>query len=455
VNPADPAIADKPVGSPTRNGYGRPRVAGLWNGATRALLVVFGGLLILQSSDRLDAAKLGYLVVAGVASAGSVAEVWRARTQTQAIAMRPWLVASVVILGSVVLSLPVALLHGSTTNNWVRDAAAYVLLGVAPWLAVDLARAASMRLIFGAGLLAGLLGVASFVLEWVQRRHLIDLPIDRLTLPSMSLGAVAYCLAIAFAVRSRGRSRAAWIFLSMAILVAFLLTGTRTAFVLLAAPAAVVVVDSWQRGWAGLRAAAAPVSAQVVAIGLVLLVSLGGLSLVPVAGPSADPTGAAPGTAGPVPPDLEDRYSTLDDIASGRDQSLRLRIEQTRVAWQVFMSSPLLGVGLGHEFTWKISATTERRALTLDTPMVVFAKFGLLSLLLAGALVAAYWLVVRAMIRRGGPDWRALSLVGYGAVLVALIPFGWPPEDKGTGFALVFLLALAAVPWSTSAETAV
>jgi peptidoglycan/LPS O-acetylase OafA/YrhL len=161
VNPADPALAGGYVSTPIPS-QDRPAVSRLWNGATRALVVVFGGLLVLQSSDRLDVTKIGYLLVAGIATAGSVVSVWRARNEPSTIAMRPWLVASAVVLGLVALSVPVALAQGSTATNWLRDAAAYVLLGAAPWLAVDLARAASPRLILSAGLLAGLLGVASF-----------------------------------------------------------------------------------------------------------------------------------------------------------------------------------------------------------------------------------------------------------------------------------------------------
>ncbi len=248
MNRQDPALRATGTVTPSVTGQSRWRVASFWNGTTRALLVVFGGLLILQSSDRLDALKVGYLLVAGIAAAGSVASVWRARSEPATIAMRPWLVASAVIVGLVALSLPVALINGATISNWLRDGAVYVLLAAAPWIAIDLARSASPNLILGAGLLAGLLGVASFVVVWVQRRQLIDLPIDRLTLPSMTLGAAAYCIAVALAVRSRGWKRAGWIVLSMGILAAFLLTGTRTSFVLLAAPTAVVLVDVWQRG---------------------------------------------------------------------------------------------------------------------------------------------------------------------------------------------------------------
>jgi O-antigen ligase len=287
----------------------------------------------------------------------------------------------------------------------------------------------------------------------------------------MSLGAAAYCIAIAYAFRSRGRERAAWILLSMAIVAAFLLTGTRTSFVLLAAPVAVVIVDLWRRGRDGFRTGALPVVAQVAAVGIVLIASLGTVPPTPATGavvdPSTSPTGRPPGSDRPVgsadprvsvtpaPRDLEDRFSTLDDIASGRDQSLQLRLLVTRVAWQEFLESPLVGTGLGHVFSYMETTTIERRLLTLDTPMIALAKFGILGLLLFGVLVWAFLQVTRATIRRGGLSPQALTLIGYGAVLLALLPFGWPPEDKGTGFALVFILALAVVDRGPSAETEV
>lgn len=462
VNPAElaPAVAG-PGGAPQR-GLAR-RVASYWNGTTRSFLVVFGGLLALQSSDRLDVSKIAYLIVAGLAFVGSIATVWRARTEPPTIALRPWLIASAVILGLVALSLPVALLNGSTITNFVRDGAAYVLLGAAPWLAVDLARSARTRVILSAGLLASLLGVASFAISWVQRRGLADLPIDRLTLPSMTLGAAAYCIAIAYAVRSRGWERAAWVVLSTVIVAAFLLTGTRTTFVLLAAPAAVILVDAWKRGRAALRVGALPAIAQVATIMVVLLVSLGRLPVVlgpsPSAEPTVGPTGGVPGSGGPPgasppPRDLEDRFSTLDDVASGRDQSLQLRLLVTGIAWDVFLHAPLLGSGLGHEFSYMESSTQERRGLTLDTPAVVVAKFGIFGFLIFGVLVAAFVQVIRSMLRREEPTWQGLAVIGYGAVLLVLLPFGWPPEDKGTSFALVFILALAAADRFSSGQEA-
>jgi O-antigen ligase/polysaccharide polymerase Wzy-like membrane protein len=459
VNPAELAPAAGPGGAPDRR-LAR-RVASYWNGTTRSFLVVFGGLLALQSSDRLDASKIAYLMVAGLAFAGSVATVWWARTEPSTNALRPWLIASAVILGLVALSLPVALVNGSTITNFVRDGAAYVLLGAAPWLAVDLARSATTRMVLSAGLLASMLGVASFAISWVQRRGLADLPIDRLTLPSMTLGAAAYCIAIACAVRSSGSKRAAWVVLSVVIVAAFLLTGTRTTFVLLAAPAAVILVDAWKRGRAALRAGALPAIAQVATIMVVLLVSLGrfpvGLGTSPSAEPTVGPTGGVPGGspgASPPPRDLEDRFSTLDDVTSGRDQSLQLRLLVTGIAWDVFLHAPLLGSGLGHEFSYMETSTQERRGLTLDTPAVVVAKFGIFGFLIFGVLVAAFVQVIRPMLRRGEPSWQGLALIGYGAVLLALLPFGWPPEDKGTSFALVFILALAAADRLPSGQTA-
>ncbi len=461
MKPADPASATSgPAGAQSSRRDLRRRPAVLWNGATRALVVVFGGLLTLQGSDRLDASKVVYLALAGIAFAGSVVATWNSRTEPLTTAMRPWLVASVAILGLVALSLPVAVMHGSSAINWLRDSAAYVLIGAAPWLAIDLARSASSRLILGTGLIAGLLGAASFMIAWVQRRHLVDLPIDRITLPSMTLGAVAYCIAIACAVRCRGWPRIAWILLTMAILASFLVTGTRTSFVFLAAPIAVIVVDVWLRGRAGLAEGALPAVAQIGAVAVILYVSFGSLAPIPpslpvaTAGPSNGPsqTGATSGPIVSPGPDLEDRFSTIDDVLSGRDQSLQLRIEQTRIAWHLFLESPVVGIGPGHEYSYLLGPGFEYRSLTLDTPFIVLAKFGILGLLLTAALGVIYWSLARTLIQRRGPIWQALSLVGYGAVLVALIPLGWPPEDKGTGFALVFLLALAAVELGQSTE---
>jgi hypothetical protein len=427
---------------------------GVWNGTTRVGIVVFGGLLTLQSSDRLDAVKLAYLVVAGIAVTSSVIAVWRARHEPLTLAIRPWLVASVVVLMLVAVSLPVALLNGTSPTNWLRDAAAYAILGAAPWLAVDLARSVPTRAVLAGLLVAGLLSVASYGVMWVQRRHLADLPIDRLTFPSMTLGAAAYCVAIASAVRSRGRTRVAWTLLSMTIIAAFLMTGSRASFALLAGPIAVALVDVWQRGRAGLRDRAVPVIAQVATVGVVVFATIASVapSTDPTAGtaePSSKPSRAVD-TTSPPGPDLEDRFLSIDDVVAGRDQSLQMRIQQTQTAWVVFSSSPLVGVGLGYQFPFMRTPTTQIRISYLDTPASIIAKFGVLGLLLVGVLAGAFLLVIRAMIRRDGTSWRALTMVAYGAILLALTPLGQPLEDKGTGLALVFLLALVATDSSDS-----
>jgi hypothetical protein len=437
VNPAGPAAM----------------IARLWNGSTRPMLVVIGGILTLHGADRLDVPKVGYLSLTVLAVLGAVVAAWRARDDDVTAAARPWFALSLVIALIVAMSLPVSMAAGVSPITWLRDVAAYGLLAAAPWLGADLARDGRARLIFGALLVAGTIGALSFTIEWLQRRNFTDLPLDRLGLPSLTLAAVAYAVALAIAVVGPGRLR--WGAFAAAILGCLLLTGTRTSFVLLAAflaYGAILMVTQRRHGLA--------VIAQIGLIQLLTIVLVVGMSvigrsseaLLPGGNPteSSSPDSQAEGGA-PVG-ELGDRFVTIDDVATGRDPSFVERIEQTRVAWSAFAEHPFLGVGPGFEFTWVRSSGTVFTTTYLDTPLVVIAKFGVLGLALFVAIICAFALTVRRLVVPGGWTWVALGVLGYGAILFALLPFGWPPEDKGTGIAMILLISLACAPGALKAR---
>ena len=420
----------------------------VWNGSTRALAVVLGGILILHGADRLDAPKIAYLVLTIVAVLGSVVAAWRSRADEVSGAIRPWLALSGVTTLLIAVSLPVALASGISATTWLRDIAAYGLLAAAPWLGADLARDGRPRLVLGAILVSGLIGALSFAIEWLQRRGISDLPLDRLALPSFTLAALAYAIAIAIAVGGPGRLR--WTIFAAVILGCLLLTGTRTSFVLLGALIAVGAVVAFTRHRQGMMVAVRVGLIQLVAIVLIVGFSVAGRSsepLLPDGTPivSTSPDGNAAGVPGK---DLGDRFVTLDDVTSGRDPSFLERIEQTRVAWMVFLEHPAIGVGPGYEFAWVRSGGTVFTSTYLDTPLVVIAKFGLLGIALFLAIVLAFALTIRRLVAQNGWTWIALGVLGYGAILAGLLLFGWPPEDKGTGIAMILLIGLACLPRS-------
>jgi hypothetical protein len=442
-------------------------VAGLWNGASRAGLVVFGGLLALQSSDQLSPIKILYLVVASVAVVGSVASVWMHRNDRSISVAFPWILMSIILLALVAVSLPVAIAHGTPLSSWVRDASAYGLIAASPWLALDLGRTTGRQSILVVLLVAGGLGVAAFVVDWVRRRGLGDLPIDRLALSSFALAAATYCVACGLSV-ARPR-RWPWIVLATLILVALLLTGTRSSVVLLGAPVALLLA-AIRSDRAHVASIGVTTVVQVVAVAAVLVMSLrqnlvpGPIAATPSSSPgilsSAPPTSASfaastasptlavlptasPAGASPEPDILAKRFGTVADLLSGRDASFRERIEQTLIAWDAFASSPIVGVGLGYDFARPNTDGEPQHQFTLDTPILALAKFGILALLLLVTVAAAFWATIRYFVRKERWSWITQSIIAYAVLLVVMLPLGWPPEDKGMGLALILLLGAA------------
>ena len=91
-------------------------LAGTWNGRTRLIVFVFGGLLTLQSSDALSLPKVFYLVVCGAvvgAAVWSVRDLWSDHRSPE----WPWVVSSALFVALLAVSLPVALLGGTSPGQ--------------------------------------------------------------------------------------------------------------------------------------------------------------------------------------------------------------------------------------------------------------------------------------------------------------------------------------------------
>lgn len=444
----------------------------------RPVVVVFGALIALQSSESLDPVKFVYLGATVIALLGSIRHVWGRRETRPVEHARPWLIASGLIAVVIAVSLPTAIAHGTALSAWVRDAAAYGLLASAPWLALDLGLSQPRRVCLALVVAAGSLATVSFTINWIERRGLADLPIDRLVLPSFTLAVALFAVAVAVAVGA-GDSRARFAGATVACLTIWLLlsTGTRTTLAILVIPPVILAALAITGGRMALRRGILPALAPVVVSAVIVLSavveispSLGDAEATPspigtAAGsaalgnptpgvssatpvptePSAEPEPTPTPVPIPSPTDpLAGRYDTVDGILSGQDASLRERIAQSMAAWNVFVASPLVGGGLGVTIGWVDSSGALVEKFTADTPLVVLAKFGLLGLVLVGVIGWATYRTVRSL-RRGGGTTRVarLSIIGFAAAMVALTPFGAQFEDKGTGLAIILLLGFA------------
>ena len=418
-------------------------------GAIRLAVVVGGGLLVLQSSPDLDAPKLAYLAVAGIAFAGSLRSVTvgpaRALARTYLHILISVAVFSVVLAGSFVVSA----INGTRTIDWVRDVVGYALFAAVPVLAIDAAATTSKRFLIGFLTVVGLLASLSWAVEWLQRRLIIDLPFDRLLLPAGQVAVALYAFALAAAIKRRDIPLA-WAATAGIVLGLFLVTGTRSSIVLLVIPLAIWLAARPREIGHGTRVVGIHLVA-ALAIFAVVQLALEPAPDAPVASPSPGGAVGSPGggaaspvavaTPSPEAPSALDRFLSIEALAN--DPSFKERAAQYGAAWDLFLSSPVVGVGPGHPIEWTDVSGLPRDDFFADTPLVFPAKFGLVGIEALGFVVVSYVRLFVGVVKRGGWTAEALGLCGYGLVTSVGLPLGMPIEDKSFGFALLLLVALA------------
>jgi hypothetical protein len=413
------------------------------DGRVLVLVVVFGGLLTLQSSSNLDAPKIVYLLLAGASLAAAVVSLRWWLIADRAMIARHWIVSSLAFAALLVLSLAVSRAHGTPVGSWLRDSATYVLFAAAPILGLACARSASRRWIVVVIVICGWLAAVSFVIEWLRLRNILDIPIDRIVLPAGSLGSALIALATAFAFVGAWR-RWLWAAVAGALIGLFFVTGTRSTLLLLAVPIGAGLIAG--RPW---RRAISVVAIEVVVAVAVFVVAAAGISAVnrapAVAVTQPTPSAAAGASASTTPPpnELGTRINGVSSLVAdpGSDQSLQERWSQTKSAWRAFLTSPIVGVGPGYGFEWTDSASHARSAYTLDTPLVYLAKFGLVGLFPLILFVAALLRLILALwAARTQAEVELLAVAGYGILLAASSALGAQMEDKGVSFALILLV---------------
>ena len=417
----------------------RARKVRALGGQLRVAFVVFGGMIALQSSPTLDATKIVYAGGTVICLIGALAAVWHARRTPEFTSAVPWLLASAALALLIAVSFLVARANGTPVTDWVRDAATYALFAAVPVLALDAHASASRTLLVVMLVVAGLVGGLSWAVEWLHRREILDLPIARLVFPSGLLPGLLYLVAMATALAARGR-RGTWTAVAGFTLALFLLTGTRSSLLLLAGPLAMVAIVGWERirrsvGIVAVHAVIAVALVFVFQVALVLPAALGPRTVEPGGSPTPS---SAPGNVG-------DRFGSIPRIfaSPGSDPSYKERTAQYVAAWKLFASSPIIGVGLGHAIDWIDVSGHPRSKFTADTPLVLPAKFGLVGVLAFLGVAAAYASTAVSALRRDRRSPIALTLVGFGVLMIVTLPLGFPVEDKGTSLALLLLLALA------------
>lgn len=424
----------------------RLSITGLDARALGIVTFVAGGLLVFQSSDALDASKIIYMLLTIVVVAAAIARLIGERTEILAEPMLvAWLTVSMAFGSLLVISFPVAASTGTPGTMWLRDAAPYAMFAFAPILAVD-GRSLPRRFFVALLITGGLLAAVSFAVQWLGLRGILELPIERLILPT---GIVAETLiAYAAARAALERSSARWIILGGTVLGLFFVTATRSTLLLAAIPIVVAVLAPNARRWAP-RVVGGTLG---VAVSVLLLFSItvfyipqliDQVSTAVGSGPIAPSASAETSRPNPIGDRIESIGSAIKDPSS--DASFAERLAQTRAAWDVFASRPIVGSGPGHLIEWISASRGAQAGFTLDSPLLYVAKFGLLGIVALIWLAAVFLSTVRRY-RHDGPPIAFLTLAGFGTVFALAALLNSPFEDKGLSFATLLVLGVAFAP---------
>jgi hypothetical protein len=331
----------------------------------RLVFVVGGGLLILQASAGLDLPKMAYFAGTGVALLAAFFS--DEPTEATRSALRPLFGASGLMIALLAASGAVAYTAGTPMTSWLRDAAPYLLLAGVPVLVLDSAEDPTARRLAPALFITvGVLTLLSVLVEWIGRRDLADLPVDRILLPTGAPSFALQCYAVARILDGQ-KLDLRWGTLLVALTLLDLLTGTRGT--LLSTLSLLVIIAIYPSNLS--RSLSRLILLFCLAIGL-------GLAALPWVGQVVDLER------------LTARFETIPAVLSdpSSDQSYIQRAAQTEAAFSIFKDNPVLGSGPGAPIPWSAPGMLNQREFTVDTPVSYLSKFGSVGLVVL--VVCAY-----------------------------------------------------------------
>ncbi|WP_146247772.1 O-antigen ligase [Curtobacterium sp. MCSS17_006] len=312
---------------------------------------------------------------------------------------------------------------GVSVDDWIRDALNYILFPVAVLIGADAGTSLRRALIGRLILIVGVFGAFAFMSTWLARRSGETLGFEQVGLASsfVPLTSIALCLAIFFAGE---RWRGAALLLGLGQMVLLAVSGGRTVWIYCVAALL-----------AAFLAAGVPLSVRIGRAAVALVATLFGVTVV-----FSLSTAIGGGIA-------VARITRFRSVADGGLQSLladgsaieRIRAYQwTTAIWQ---EHPLVGRGLGYTFPSVTTGNFNVGIYTLDTPIVVLAKFGIVGTLLILAAIAVLWWTLR----NGSKSDRTARavLITLSVVVLVLLPNGFPIENRG--FNLLVCLTVAYV----------
>ncbi len=388
----------------------------------RLAFVSIGGFLILQSSTKFGDAKIFYVVIFMLVFAIASLRAWNDRGDFS------WALlgvsATLFLLAG--LSLFVALAHGVSAGNWLRDVASLLLLAAAPIFALDARRLPSHSGTLAIFIVAGIAASIAFAIERLGGHHLAQSG-QTWFLYTFLLPAALFSYSAAQACAGRGGGRLLGIAVSAAVASMLLASSGRSALAVLLLPVVMVFIRRRSLVRAMLRAAE---------IG-----ALAALLFYLIAAQFAHLAGVRKQV---IVAHLLMAERFVHNPKS--DPSFRARLSQTLSAAPVFLQSPLLGGGPGHIFEFRdLQGKPMATYSIVDTPMAFPAKYGLIGIAFLAAAAGALYVFIRRVVRISGMTPAVLALIGYALFSIGRMLLGSPFDDKGYSMGLMFLLALCLI----------
>jgi len=377
------------------------------SGAARLCLILAMALLVFQTTEGLSAPKICFFTMI-VAVLGM--EAMRGKLAIS----RATAVASIVL----VLLTVASLIRGNSPVITLRDSSNYLLLLTIEPLSTHFGRRLSSRTVRRLSIAIGVAAAYSFTATWSGKRNLGSLP--EIGMSSSVLFGFVVAMASAIAVTSSKSRR--WWTLAAVLITAGVLTGTRNLLLLLLPP--IIIAIYVHRITVGSeRAKARRAIRRAVAVFPVVCVVVLAASVAL----SLDVSGAL------------SRIATVGNLSqNGASNSLVERQIQQAIAWKSIVSSPIIGSGPGT--LWQIYRPTSNDTVTgftMDTSLVVFAKWGLVGGLALLGLLWCWWRKLRP--NRARLNIWSLTALGLFPFFFAQSMLSAQIEDRGLPIALLLL----------------
>lgn len=404
-------------------------LAALRRPAGRLILFVVGAVFVYPMGGAGSVEKLIVVGLSIVSAVIALPPLLSAPRENWLAKFKPVVWGALFIIFGVVgfSAIPALMIANTDFTLWARDSLTYLLIALGVIVGLDGARdlrpvhARWLTLTFGA--------VTAFLFAsyWIDRRGfgIEDVSREDLATVFVSLPALVVPIALAFALGLAGRRfNLFYVAFAFALIVAVVLTGTRTGLTLGFVLVLMLFRPQLERIalWKGLLIGAGSVALLVY--------------LVPLL--AAEVSSAE---------DVMRRIASVGDILGGsvaNDRSGAIRQLSTGYALHYFIENPFFGLGPG--FVYPNPNPSGADYFALDTPAIYLSKFGIVGCaFLAAGFVLIFIPLLRRPVARLGRIPLLETTVAWGSLLWApLLVLNNVFENRGFPPAIALLVLLVA-----------